>query len=492
MLKNKNFKERQFKRIYSQRTGIIILVIFMIVSFLFISSPVHESKSTYHSSQLNKICTKDGVVERTEYKDSRGTLTIAADLGYAVMVVLQNEKGRLERYYDDQGKPISRSDGYYAVLREYNDQGNNIRNTYLDGADNPMMTLSGYAIQERVYNKDNRVASIKYYDTDGKPTCTVSYGYGRVYEYDEEGNNTCLFYCDDSGNPMITRLGYASVLRNFYDTEGYEKGKVESEFYFDQKGMPIALSLGQYGVHKEYNELGQEVKLTYLDATGNPMITNKGYTSVERTYQANNYIATERYYDLGGKPFSLSEGQYGIRQINGQTDYLDQNGKEKFNLKKLLYNHSWIVIPICIVAIFLSTVISRKWNVVLGCISILVIIYLTLMFRDNGGTQKAELFGYYKRVFISGEARADIIKNIWLFIPLGANLYQLNQKKHIILIAVILSTFIEITQLVTGKGLCELDDIISNSIGGCIGFFAGKLTKDIIIRIKSWRHIHTA
>ncbi len=489
MLRNNNFIDRKYKKASAQRLCVFILAVFTFLSFIYITPTVQKAKSIYHSSQLTKICTKDEETERTEYKDSRGVLTIAADLGYATMVVSKKDSTRLERYYDEKGKPISRSDGYYAVLREYNEKGNNIRNTYLDDKDNPLIMKSGYAIQERTFNENNKVISIKYYDAEGKPVCTASYGYEQIYEYDENGNNNKIIYCDNSGNPMITRLGYAFVLRNFYTTEGPENGKVESEFYFDEEGNPMPLSLGQYGVHKEYNDVGKESKLSYLDATGNPMVTNKGYSSVERTYQANNYIATELYYDLEGNPFSLSEGQYGIKQIDGQTNYLDKNGKEIFNLKNLLYNHSWIVILISIVVVVLSMMLSRRWNVILGCLYIFIIVYFTLMFRDGDGKKNVEFLGYYKRIFESSEARADIIKNIWLFIPLGAIIYHIYPQKIILFMPLILSIFIEMTQYFTCTGFCELDDIISNTLGGFIGFIFGKLTTDLKQRINKRKHL---
>ena len=469
---------------------IFLLIIFLIISFFYINSETPKARSNFHSSQLTQSYLEDEYSKRTEYRNSRGQLTIAADLGYAIKIVSVTEKGQLEKYYDDQGEPISRSDGYYAVLREYDEKGNNIRNTYLDEEEKPIMTHSGYAMQEREYNENNQVVVIKYFDNEGTPVCTPSYGYGRLFEYDDNGNNSKITYFDAFGNPMITNQGYASVSRNMYVSEGTENGKVESEFYFDGEGMPISLSLGQYGVHKEYNDLGQESVLTYLDALGNPMITNKGYTTVKRTFQANNSVATEQYYDLSGNPFSLSEGQYGVKQMDGQTDYLDQNGREVFNIKNLLYNHSRVVIPLVISFIVISALVGKKWNTIFLVFYICAIAYFTLMFRDEDNTKKTELLWYYRKVLMDNNARSDILRNIWLFIPLGTILFQLYPKTLILLIPFVFSVLIEGIQFISGLGFCELDDVISNSLGGCIGYMMGKLTTDIISRIKSWRHIH--
>ena len=454
----------------------VLLAVFLAVSFLFISSPSNTPRSSVHSSQLQKITMRDGKTERTDYIDEAGEITIAADLGYATIIVKKTEHSLLEQYYDDKGEPISRSDGYYAVLREYDERGNNIRNTYLDIQGNPFVTLSGYAVQEREYNSSRQLVAIRYYDAKGNPALTVSDGYGKIYEHNEKGETSRITCIDASGAPMMTGQGYAIVSCNYYKSDGPENGKVESEFYFDETGNPVSLSLGQYGAHKEYDEKGRESVLTYLDAEGNPIVTTKGYTTVLRTFQANNYVATERYFDIEGNPFSLSEGQYGIKTENGQTTYLNANGAEKFNLRILLYNQSRLVILFALAIIVLSVFTEKRLNLYFVIVYLIAIAYLTLMFRESdGGKVKLELFTFYKNIISNSEDRADILKNIWLFIPLGAILYRLYPKKTVLLIPVALSILIEAIQYFTGKGICEVDDVISNGLGGIIGFGMSKL-----------------
>ena len=474
-----------------EKICVLLLVLFIVISFLFINPIAQKVISTYHSSQLTKsIIETDERTEKIEYRDSEGNLTVAADLGYAIMIIIKDENGQLEKYFDNHNKPIRRYDGSYAVYREYNDKGNNIRNTYLDAENNLIMSLSGYAIQEREYNENNRVTEIRYYDTKGNPVCTAAYGYSTNYEYDENGK-TKITYNDIEGKPIITSQGYASLIREVNNADGSENRKTEREFYYDENGVPISLSLGQYGVYKEYNDLGLNDVIIYLDATGVPIVTNKGYTKVIRTIQANNYAASEQYYDIDGKPFSLSEGQYGIR-INGrQTVFLNQNGQDQFNLKNFLYNHSRTVIPISIVVIIMSVIVKKKWDFFLMILYIIVIAYLTLMFRENEDMKNTGLFWYYRRIFTSGVARADIIKNIWLFIPLGAILYQLYPHKIALFIPIIISIIIEGIQYIAGIGFCELDDVISNGIGGWIGFAAGKIATDIKLCIVSWRQLRS-
>ncbi len=476
----------------NKKMRLLLAVFFLIISFMFINPIIRTKRSNYSSNQL-KMTTSviDEHTKRTDYIDSSGRITIAADLGYATMVVTQTEKGRLEQFYDKEGHPIRRGNGFYAVLREYDKQGNNIRNIYLDPEGKPEKTTNGYAIEEREYNDKKLLISVRYYDTEGNPTASPYFGFGRINEYDKNDRNTKTTYINESNDPLRTKLGYATIVRRYYPEDNPWKNKVESEFYFDETGKPIALSLGQYGVHKEYNEKGQEAVLTYLNADGQPVITNKGYTTVACTYQANNSVATELYYDLDGKPFSLSEGQYGIKREDGKTIYLNKDGNEILNLRTILYNHSWIVIVIATAVIVFSAIVGRKMNIVLFFLCICVIIYLTLMFRDGNETNKTSFLWHYKKFFSSREARAEIMKNIWLFIPLGAILYHLYPKKIILLVPVLLSLVIEGTQYITGTGYCELDDVISNSIGGWIGFYSGKVTTVLFLRINNWKQKHS-
>ena len=470
------YQKKNIRTVY-----IIFLILFILISFLFISPNPKSVRSAYHSSQLQKNTVKNESSERTDYCDTDGKITIAADLGYATAVVIKTENGTIEKYYDDQGKPISRYLGYYAVMRDFDDRRNIIRTTYLDAEEKPMIMGNGYTIEERKYNERGQVTLVRYFDANGFPVCSLSDGFGKKYEYDENGRICRIIYIDAYDAPMKTERGYASIINNYYISEGSENGRIESEFYFDESGNPVSLSLGQYGVHKEYDDYGREIVWTYLDREGRPMVTNKGYTTIIRTFRADNSVASECYFDLEGNPFSLSEGQYGITWENGKTTYLNESGKSIFNIKNLLYNQSYLVIIFALIIILLSAIIERRMNIILLTVYVCAIIYMTLMYRENTGVKtNFSLFWSYRQLFFDSEIRADVLKNIWLFIPLGSILFQLYKKPRILLVPIAFSAFIEAFQYFSGTGLCELDDVISNSLGGFIGFGTGILLLDMV------------
>ena len=139
---------------------------------------------------------------------------------------------------------------------------------YFDG--NPVITTNGYAIEERVYNESGYCEYIWYLDEQVNPCQRTNGAYGRHNLY-ENGRNVAYTYVYADGKPMISNGAATTTRRTFYPN-----GKVENEFYFDEKDDPIALSLGRYGVHKEYDELGRTRLTTYLGADGSKITTKKG------------------------------------------------------------------------------------------------------------------------------------------------------------------------------------------------------------------------
>lgn len=78
----------------------------------------------------------------------------------------------------------------------------------------------------------------------------------------------------------------------------------------------------------------------------------------------------------------------------------------------------------------------------------------------------------------------NIIQNIVLFIPLGF----LVGGKRAIIIGLLLTIGIEITQYVFKLGYCEVDDVINNTIGVVVGTLLyreyGKRIEQLCTRLK--------
>lgn len=106
----------------------------------------------------------------------------------------------------------------------------------------------------------------------------------------------------------------------------------------------------------------------------------------------------------------------------------------------------------------------------------LFIVWYTLMSRTPKTTHTAELRLFWSfRDLLAGKStgKADVIQNInniLFFIPFGL-LLPLKKWWKVSLSAMCFSEAIEICQYVFALGLCELDDVISNTFGAMIGYW---------------------
>ena len=102
---------------------------------------------------------------------------------------------------------------------------------------------------------------------------------------------------------------------------------------------------------------------------------------------------------------------------------------------------------------------------------------------------KLMLFWSYQAI-ASGEVdlTSQVLWNIVLFIPIGILLMLVLTCKYKWIIAlvcgVILSSIIEVIQLITHRGLFEFDDIVHNSLGAMIGIGVYVVVLSLVKRLK--------
>lgn len=461
---------------------LFLFIIFLVFSCFFITPKSRKTGAPDQptSKQMSTRKEKDDSTERTDYLDDNGNIAIAQDLGYATVIVSRTDHERKESYYDDQGSPTACKAGYMCVVSEYDDYGNIIHVKYLGKDGEPIKIRNGYASENREYNQKGQIITVRYYDVNGQPACFIGYGYGKLLLYNDEGMPYRTVYINAFSEPMMTRAGYAIVERKYYLTDGSENGKVESEFYFDANNAPARQQPGYYGLHKEYDKFGRESVLTYLNADGIPMIINKGYATVRKTYFDNGQVATERYFDENGDPCRLSDGHFGIKWKDGRKIYLDADGNEQLNLKTILNNHAWLIIVISVMMIFLTVLLDKKINAFIFTAYLFAIVYLTLISRSSLTTQSnIKTIQTFWRMIFDSETRAGVLKNIWLFVPLGAVLFKLYPNIKILMVSITISIIIEMIQYVTGIGYCDLSDVFCNGIGGLTGYILAGVLTDI-------------
>lgn len=105
-----------------------------------------------------------------------------------------------------------------------------------------------------------------------------------------------------------------------------------------------------------------------------------------------------------------------------------------------------------------------------------VLICSTVVFRNSHTDYNYNLvpFWSYSKIYACNwEVLTEVLLNVALFIPIGLLLSGIVRGKRlskVVLSGILISSTIEILQLVFKKGLCEVDDIIHNTLGCFIGF----------------------
>ena len=195
-----------------------------------------------------------------------------------------------------------------------------------------------------------------------------------------------------------------------------------------------------------------------------------GYNILKRTYHRDGTADTDMYFDAEGNPKALSKGQYGMTRSGKVSLLLDKNGNIMLCVDNLLNGFPCMVVVFGCVVCLLMIVLPKSLSVVLTIVYVAFILYETLMFRESGDARtNFVLLSYADRFLTEQSVRVGVINNVWLFVPLGAGLYRIIQKKWVLLVPFLMSVAIETTQNITGLCIAELDDVFGNTMGGWIG-----------------------
>ncbi len=403
----------------------IICYCLMALFLVFIAATVVSGliRTTVKASDLQERKQENGDTVRIDYVDDSGQITFATDKGYATRIETRDGTQSVFTFLDEDGQPVALAAGYDEVHRIYAGNGKAGTDTFF---------LNG----EQVARKQGFYQYARSYGADGK-LCEVR-------------------YLDQQGNLVDTTAGYAGFIRKYGENS-------RTDMYYDAEGKPATASLGQSG--KKMEKKDDAVITTYLDADGNPVNTTKGFAIVKKEG------SKTLYYDCDGNPVTVGRGQYGVeKDEDGQDVYLDEEGEQMFRLDNFLNNHPLLVLLIGMAVTVIAALLKGKWRIAFLVAYLIFIGVMTIAFRETGNSHtRFELFYAFRRFFDSATVRQNFMNNIWLFVPLGTCLASF-RKKWLWLVPVGVSVVIEATQYFTGIGLCDLDDVLSNSLGGFIGY----------------------
>ena len=129
-----------------------------------------------------------------------------------------------------------------------------------------------------------------------------------------------------------------------------------------------------------------------------------------------------------------------------------------------------LLIGIVAVLFLLSVLGNKKQNQILLVLYGAGIVYVTLLSRASGA-RRVSLTPFWSYRLLPGSLyfQRQVMSNILLFVPVGMFLFRLRPKGSTFCFPFLVSLMVEVLQFLTGRGLFEIDDLISNTLGGLIG-----------------------
>ena len=171
---------------------------------------------------------------------------------------------------------------------------------------------------------------------------------------------------------------------------------------------------------------------------------------------------------------------------SGLTDRLPSifSGEWAREAVRYLSIHQELLIGIVAVLFLLSVAGGKKLNRLLLALYGAGLLYLTLLSRAPG-TRRISLTPFWSYRLLSGSLyfQRQVMNNILLFVPIGFFMYRLSPERKTFFSPALVSLGVEVLQLLTGRGLFEIDDLISNTLGGIIGCAGVYLWDSILQRI---------
>lgn len=275
--------------------------------------PVCSKKEGIHGFQCSYD--RQGNMSSIEYFDNEMQPAYIND-GYAKMEYVYDDNGRVkEAYYlgKDEEPVCEKNSGCAGVMCQWDENGKEIADTYVDAQNRPAISRYGYASVKMEYDAAGNLIKQSYYDADGK-AMRIKENYASVeYGYDGVGNLVKTTYKDESGKPCMITGGCAES-----EYEYDERGNRVSEKYYDEGGNPVIISEGYHECRMAYDGQGNCIRIEYYDEDGKLHMNSEAYAYIEYLYDEYGNVVESSIYDEYGQPRQKREGsricwEYDIR-----------------------------------------------------------------------------------------------------------------------------------------------------------------------------------
>lgn len=128
-------------------------------------------------------------------------------------------------------------------------------------------------------------------------------------------------------------------------------------------------------------------------------------------------------------------------------------------------------------------IVKSAWSML--AIYVLMLLFGTVLFRETSPEMRYHFEPLKNYTAIYDGFIADVIVNICMFIPLGflgAITFGHNNLMKVCIVGFLISAIVELAQLLGRCGVCNIDDVIHNSLGCAIGFFIFTLCNKLFHR----------
>lgn len=153
----------------------------------------------------------------------------------------------------------------------------------------------------------------------------------------------------------------------------------------------------------------------------------------------------------------------------------------------------FLIIISILLSLFLVKSYKNRYRLISAVsltVYIMLVLCATTFLRSNAVSSGVKLIPFWSyRQVLQGQIHIclEVIYNVVFFIPVGVLVCCIFPKlsmKNLFKIAVSLSLVIEIMQFLLQRGLCEIDDVIHNSLGCLIGYGIYKGTVKLLNKVE--------
>ncbi len=208
-----------------------------------------------------------------------------------------------EHILDDQGTRASNRRGLAKIVREHDDHGNVVVESYHEMNGQRWSSSDGCSYLRFAYDGNGNQTRSSCHDAQGVVTWNKSGYASRMASFDEQGNELETWFLDPEGQLVLNREGYAGRI-SAYNERGY---LVNRGYYGVDKKLIINKD-GIAGRKSEYDDRGNLVGRWFFGVDGKPTLSRYGIASWKDRYDERGNQVERNYFGLDERPVLIDDG----------------------------------------------------------------------------------------------------------------------------------------------------------------------------------------